>query len=128
MPLPRALARFNRRVTNRFFMRRPAWLRPPGFAVVVHRGRVSGREYRTPISAFRRRGGYVVALTYGPRAEWVRNVLAAGGCGLERHGRRLRLTNPRVVRDPARRLVPLPVRLVLRLLSADHFLLLDAAA
>jgi deazaflavin-dependent oxidoreductase (nitroreductase family) len=127
VPLPAALARFNRRVTNPLLMRRPAGLGPPGYAVMIHRGRISGREYRTPISAFRRPGGYVVALTYGPRADWVRNVLAAGECRLERRGRRVRLVNPRVVRDPARRLVPQPVRLVLRLVGADHFLLLDAA-
>jgi deazaflavin-dependent oxidoreductase (nitroreductase family) len=125
--LPAALARFNRRVTNPLLMRWPAGVRPPSYAVIIHRGRASGREYRTPISAFRRPGGYVVALTYGPRADWVRNVLAAGECRLERRGRHVRLTNPRVVRDPARRLVPQPVRLVLRLIGADHFLLLDRA-
>jgi hypothetical protein len=69
----------------------------------------------------------VVALTYGPGTDWVRNVLAAGECRLERRGRRVRLVNPRVVRDPARRLVPQPVRLVLPLIGADHFLLLDRA-
>lgn len=127
MPLPAAVARFNRRVTNPLLMRRPAGLGPPGYAVVIHRGRASGREYRTPISAFRRPGGYAVALTYGPGADWVRNVLAAGECLLERRGRRVRLTNPRVARDPRRRLVPLPVRLVLRIIGADHFLLLDRA-
>ena len=30
-----------------------------------------------------RPGGYVIALTYGPDADWVKNVLAAGGCELE---------------------------------------------
>ena len=128
MPLPAALARFNRRVTNPLLMRGLGGLRPPGYAVVVHHGRRSGRAYRTPISVFRRRGGYVVALTYGPRTDWLRNVLAAGECLLERRGRRVRLANPRVVRDPRRRLVPLPVRLVLRLVGADYFLLLDASA
>ena len=125
MPLPTALARFNRRVTNR--LTRRIARRRPGFAVVVHRGRTSGRVYRTPVNAFERPGGYVVALTYGPRADWVRNVLAAGECLLETRGRRVRLTNPRLVRDPARRLVPLPVRLILRLIGVDYFLQLDAA-
>ena len=128
MPLPVALARFNCRVTNPLLMRGVVGLRPPGYAVVIHRGRASGRVYRTPVSVFRRGGRYAVALTYGPRTDWLRNVLAAGECLLERRGRRIRLANPRVVRDPRRRLVPRPVRLALRLLGADYFLLLDAAA
>jgi deazaflavin-dependent oxidoreductase (nitroreductase family) len=125
MPLPRALARFNKRVTNR--IGRLLAPRLPGAGVIVHRGRRSGREYRTPISAFRRPGGYAVALTYGPEAEWVQNVLTAGGGVLETGGRRVLVTNPRVIRDPARRLVPPLVRDILSLIGADVFLLLDEA-
>jgi deazaflavin-dependent oxidoreductase (nitroreductase family) len=125
MPLPRALARFNRRVTNQLTGRFAG--RAPAFAIVVHRGRVSGREYRTPVNAFRRRGGgYVIALTYGPDTQWTRNVLAQGGCALEARGRRVEAGNPRVVRDPARRLVPAPVRPILRLIGVDLFLELDS--
>ena len=124
MPLPRSLARFNRRVTNPLTRSFAGHL--PGFAIVVHRGRSTGRQYRTPVNAFRRPGGgYVLALTYGPDAQWVRNVLAQGGCVLEVRGRRVELGNPRVVQDPARRPVPAPVRAVLRLIGVDFFLELD---
>jgi deazaflavin-dependent oxidoreductase (nitroreductase family) len=119
------LARFNRRVTNR--VTGGVAGRLPGFGIVVHRGRRSGREYRTPLNVFRRPGGYAIALTYGPDAEWVKNVLAAGGSLLETRGHRVRLTNPRVVRDPARRPVPPLVRDVLGLIGVDAFLLLDDA-
>jgi deazaflavin-dependent oxidoreductase (nitroreductase family) len=125
MPIPAAVARFNRRVTNPLTRRFAGRL--PGFAIVVHRGRSSGRVYRTPVNAFARPGGYVVALTYGPRADWVRNVLAAGECLLVVRGRRLRMTNPRVVHDPARHGMPPPVRLILGLVDVDDFLLLDRA-
>ncbi len=124
MVLPRALARFNRKVTNP--IGRTVAGRVPGSGIVVHRGRRSGRAYRTPVAVFRRSGGYAVALTYGPGAEWVRNVLAAGGAVLEQGDRRTRLMNPRVVVDPDRRFVPPWVRVPLRLLGADAFLLLDA--
>jgi deazaflavin-dependent oxidoreductase (nitroreductase family) len=125
MPLPRALARFNRRVTNQVTGRFAGHM--PAFAVVVHRGRVSGREYRTPVNAFQRRGGgYVIAMTYGPDSQWTRNVLAQGGCTLEIRGRRVEAGNPRIVRDPARRLVPAPVRPILRLIDVDLFLELDS--
>jgi deazaflavin-dependent oxidoreductase (nitroreductase family) len=125
MPLPRSLARFNRRVTNRVF--RIFAGRVPGVAVVVHRGRSTGREYRTPVSAFKRSGGgFTIALFYG-QSQWARNVLANGGCDLEVVGRRLAMTNPRVVHDPTRRAVPAPVRPILRLIDVDDFIQLDPA-
>ena len=124
MPLPRSLARINRRVTNRVTRSFAGHL--PGFAIIVHRGRVTGRQYRTPVNAFRRPdGGYLVALTYGPDTEWVRNVVRHGGCTLEVRGRRVELTSPRIVRDPARRAVPAPVGAVLSLIGVDSFLELD---
>jgi len=123
MPLPRALARLNRRITNPITRRVAGRL--PGFAIVVHHGRVSGRTYRTPVNAFRQPAGYVIALTYGPHAQWLQNVLAGGGCVLEVGGRQLAMTNPRLLRDPTRHLAPPPVRLILHLLGVDWFLTLD---
>src|SRR3954470_10163015 len=104
MPISMAVARFNRRVTNRITGPIAGWA--PGFGIVIHRGRSSGREYRTPINVFRRRGGFAVALTYGPESQWVKNVLAAGGCRIVTGGREHVLTNPRLIRDPRRRGVP----------------------
>ena len=123
MPLPPCLARFNRTVTNRVTRLVAGHL--PGFGIVVHVGRRSGRRYRTPVNAFRRPGGYVIALTYGEVADWIRNVLAAGGCELERRGRLVELTAPRVVVDRRAEPVPAPVRPVLRLIGVDHLLELD---
>jgi hypothetical protein len=84
MPLriARRVARFNRAVTNPIQLQY-AWLLPP-WAVILHRGRRSGRLYRTPVNVFPRPGGCVVALTYGPQSDWVRNVLAAGSWGEDR--------------------------------------------
>ncbi len=123
MPLPRTLARFNRRVTNPFA--RTFAARLPGGGIITHRGRRSGREYRTPIAVFRQPSGYAVPLTYGPDAEWVRNILAAGSATLETGGRPIQVTNPRVVHDPKHRFVPRLVGDILTLLGADAFLLLD---
>jgi hypothetical protein len=36
------------------------------------------------------------------------------------------MTNPRLLRDPTRRLMPVPVRLVLSLIDVDWFLTLDS--
>jgi len=76
------------------------------------------------VNVFRTADGYAIALTYGPNAEWVKNVLAAGGCELEVRGRRRRLVEPRVIVDPRRRLVPAAVRAILRLVGVSHFLIL----
>jgi len=124
MPLPGALARFNRVVTNRILGVLAPWL--PPFAVVVHRGRRSGREYRTPVWAFHRGGRYVFVLTYGSRADWVRNLFAAGGCGLVRLGGRVALTRPRLIRaESGRGLVPFVVEFAIRAMGVREFLLLE---
>jgi deazaflavin-dependent oxidoreductase (nitroreductase family) len=122
MPLPQSLARFNRKGTNRITRPLAAWL--PGFGVVTHTGRTSGRVFTTPVNAFRRPGGWVFALTYG-QGDWVRNVMHAGGASLRTRGRDHGITNPRVERDPARRAVPGPVRAILGWLAVDEFLYVD---
>ncbi|GAB2958721.1 nitroreductase [Amycolatopsis acidiphila] len=101
--------------------------RAPGFGKIIHRGRKSGREYRTPVNVFKAPKGYVVALTYGPDADWVRNVLAAGGCGLETMGRQVALTNPRIVHDEQRTATPFVVRQILGVVGVTEFLYLDQA-
>ncbi|HLH58349.1 MAG TPA: nitroreductase family deazaflavin-dependent oxidoreductase [Streptosporangiaceae bacterium] len=125
MTLPKRLARLNRAGLNRLTRRIAPRL--PGLGVVVHRGRRSGRVYRTPVNVFAQPDGYVFALTYGPDADWVRNVLAAGGCELLTHGRRVRLTEPRVFRDETRAAIRAPERYVLPLLRVSDFLAMKTA-
>ena len=123
MPFPRPLARINRRVTNP--VARLVAGRLPPLAIVEHRGRRSGAAYRTPVMAFRDGDRFAVALTYGPDADWVRNVLAEGGCTLEHGRRRLPLTAPHLLHgETGRERLPLPVRLALRLLRVDDYLYL----
>jgi deazaflavin-dependent oxidoreductase (nitroreductase family) len=123
--LGRRVAWLNRRVTNRITRPLAGWL--PGFGVVEHAGRRSGRPYRTPVNVFRAGASYVIALTYGIESDWVQNVLAAGGCDLVTRGHRHRLTAPAIVHDERRRLVPAPVRPVLRLLRVGDLLRLEQA-
>ncbi len=125
MPLSRRVAESNRKYLNRLSIRVTGRL--PGFGIVGHVGRRSGRLYRTPINVFRRGDGYRIGLTYGDRAEWVRNVLAAGECTLTTRGRTLRLVDPVVITDPSRRSFPLPVRFVLGRIHAVQYLQLRIA-
>jgi deazaflavin-dependent oxidoreductase (nitroreductase family) len=120
------LARFNRRLFNPV-VRTFAGRRGSTVAVVVHRGRRSGRRYRTPVLAFRANDGYVVALFYGADGDWVGNVLAAGSCTLERGGRQVELTAPRMLDiSDGVTLVPAPMRPALRLLRVTRVLRLSA--
>jgi deazaflavin-dependent oxidoreductase (nitroreductase family) len=124
MPLSRRLARFNRRFTNRLTRQVAGWA--PGFAIVIHSGRRSGREFETPVNVFRSGDFYVFALTYG-ESEWVKNVLAAGTCRIRTRRRELTLVDPVRRKDPTRRLATIPARWILRLIKVEDFLLLREA-
>jgi deazaflavin-dependent oxidoreductase (nitroreductase family) len=125
MAIPRTVGRWNKVGLNRVTRHIAPWL--PGFGVVVHRGRRSGRIYRTPVNVFATEGGYRFALTYGPNTDWVRNVLAAGGCELETRGRAVRLVGPRLYHDERRHGIRPLERRILRLLGVADFLALRTA-
>jgi deazaflavin-dependent oxidoreductase (nitroreductase family) len=121
----RWLAAFNLAVTNRITSRFAARL--PGFGILTHVGRKSGRDYRTPVNVFRAREGFLIALTYGRESEWVKNVLAAGGCQLETRRVRYQLSAPTIVHDPTRRRFPLPVRMILGIIGTNDFMQLSTS-
>jgi deazaflavin-dependent oxidoreductase (nitroreductase family) len=91
MPMPRWLAQVNKRVFNPLTMRRGA------SPVLIHIGRSSGRTYRTPLDAHPLPDGYVFIPMYGPRTDWLRNVLASGTARLAIDGKEIELVSPQVV-------------------------------
>jgi deazaflavin-dependent oxidoreductase (nitroreductase family) len=100
MQLPQRLARFNRHVTNPIQRMWAGWA--PSFGILEHVGRKSGKPYRTPLSVFNTDDGVAILLTYGPDRDWLKNITAAGGAKMRRHGKTFAVTNPRVVsRDEA---------------------------
>lgn len=122
-PLPRWLARANRRVTNRVLGLAAPHV--PGFGVLTHVGSRTGREHTAVVNVFRSGAGYRIALTYGRESDWVRNVLAAGGCTLLTRGRRITLVDPRLVHDPSRSWAPPVVRQVLGVIGAADSMVLS---
>jgi len=91
-----AVRRMNKAVLN------PRQLRTAGTEgayadVIDHVGRSSGRPYRTPIVVVPVEDGFVVALPYGTRADWVKNVLAAGSATIVHAGSTYRVDRPEVV-------------------------------
>lgn len=95
MKAPRALARFNKRVTNPIQSTYAPHLAP--WAIITHVGRKSGQTYRTPVVGFRSGSTFAVVLFYGPESDWVRNVRSAGSATITRRGRDLTWSNLRVV-------------------------------
>ena len=119
MVLPRALAKANRYVTNPVLGLIAG--RAPGFGFVLHKGRKSGRPYRTPVLVFIDGDTYRIALTYGRDVDWVKNIRAAGGFALETRGRTVELTDPVVLQDTKASWAPLGVRQTLNVISAEYY-------
>jgi deazaflavin-dependent oxidoreductase (nitroreductase family) len=95
MRVPRAVAQFNRRVTNPVARSLTPWL--PGLGTLEHVGRKSGRHYRTPLLVFKTQDGFVILIGYGPQTDWLKNVLAGGPTVLHKRGKALALASPRIV-------------------------------
>ena len=113
MQLPQWLARFNRHITNPIQRLWAGWA--PTFGILEHVGRRSGTTYRTPLTVFSTDTGVAILLTYGPNRDWLKNITAAGGAEMRRHGRTIRLADPQVVskseaaphvKGPMRRVFP----------------------
>lgn len=119
MPLPRAVARFNRVATNR--ITEPLAAHLPAFAVLVHRGRVSGSEYRTPVNCWVDDRAAVVALTYGRDTDWLKNLRAAGGGVVLSRGWEHRVGSPVLIGPVVPDAIPGPIRLILNLLDVHEF-------
>ena len=119
-PRTRFIQPFTTHILNRFT--RLFVHRVPGFAIISHRGRKSGRIHRTPMNVFRDGDDYLFALTYSSNVQWVKNVLAAGEADLRIGDKTIHLTAPQVFVDPTRRLMPLPVRFMLGVMRVSEFL------
>ena len=122
MPLSRGLARFNRVITNRISRPLARWL--PGFAVLVHRGRNSGAEYRTPLNAWLGDDDVIVALTYGRDTDWLKNVTAANGGEIIAGRKSYRVGPPQLIGSEGMSRMPVIARPILRSIDVDEFALL----
>ncbi len=68
----------------------------PGFSVIKHRGRTSGKPYETIVTAYRKGDVLAIALAHG-KTNWVKNVLAAGEADVHFIRKDVHVTNPRVL-------------------------------
>ncbi len=112
-------------------------LSPAPIVVLTHRGRRSGKTYRTPVEVIARDdqvGEIVVSPMWGERSHWYRNVIAGGLVEASRDGepqemawRRLSDDEKREAIAAYRREHPLYSRVILRMLVSVHGLEGDPA-
>ena len=124
MPIPMRIAKFNKHVTNKLFFIFAGWL--PPFAIIHHEGRRSGRSYRTPVLAFPTETGFLFALTYGKKVDWVRNLVANDGGILEYNGEKPQFSGVKLGKyEECEELFPKWVRRSLRRISVADCLLVE---
>jgi deazaflavin-dependent oxidoreductase (nitroreductase family) len=116
---------FNKYVTNKLLIH-VAGKKFGHFAILTHTGRKTGKVYKTPIIAEPIDGGFMIALTYGKKVDWLANVLAGGSCSLFWKEKEYSLSKPEIV-DPETGLKAFPSTLskVLRKAGVEYFLRLS---
>ena len=126
-PVQNAIRRLNRGFTNPRVLRNAGT--PGASASVVHHvGRVSGTEYQTPVVVVPAEPGLVIALPYGPRVDWVRNVFASSEARIQHEGAPIRAVQPRLASlAEVNHLFPTKEQRMHRLYGVNEFLVLRPA-
>ena len=73
----------------------------PFWGVVQHRGRRSGKTYRTPIAIRSTPDGFVLPLPFGDGVDWCRNLLAGGGGIVHFRGVDYTVVQPEIIDGPS---------------------------
>jgi deazaflavin-dependent oxidoreductase (nitroreductase family) len=69
----------------------------PLYGVLEHRGRRSGKVFRTPVVVQATEDGFLVPMPWGERTDRYRNVRAAGECTIRWNGRDYPLVQPELL-------------------------------
>ena len=85
------------RVINPLVMRLAGTRLLPLYGVIHHRGRRSGKEFRTPVVVRPTPDGFIVPMPWGEGTDWYRNVRAAGACTIHWKGRDYAVVDPVVL-------------------------------
>lgn len=94
-PIQNALRMFTR--VMRPVALRSAGQEGSGTSVVRHAGRRSGRTYETPVVAARHDDSFLIALPYGKRTDWLKNVLDKGSATIVTNGHTYDVDRPEVI-------------------------------
>lgn len=115
---------FNKRVTNRLTMK---FAGKRIYAVLHHQGRKSGKAFKTPVVAVPVEDGFIIPLPYGDKVDWCRNILAAGECQMQLHGRMYHLKSPQFI-EPAVALPAFPGWVQYLLRDTTQYLKMECAS
>lgn len=127
-PVIDAVRRLNRSVTNPRVMRTAGSVDTPT-SLIRHVGRISGRAYETPVDTIATLDGILIALPYGTRADWVRNVLAAGSATVVSRGESFAVEAPVITTtDEVADRIPPRTRATLRIFGVSECLFLSRSA
>src|SRR5215217_8751088 len=94
-PLNDAVRVFNKHILNPVMMilDRHHW-----YATILrHKGRHSGKEYVTPLTAQPTEDGFVIPLSYGEGVDWLKNLRATGRVTIETRDGTYTVGDPEVV-------------------------------
>jgi deazaflavin-dependent oxidoreductase (nitroreductase family) len=117
-----AARRFHHTVGNRVQMRSAGT--PGTFSSVIrHQGRRTGNTYETPVWAVPTEDGFVIAIVYGSRSDWFKNVMASGAAAIVHKGQTYPVNQPEVVpMETARAYFPATLQRTHRLIRVDRCL------
>lgn len=87
---------FNKYVTNKILIH-VAGKRFGHFAIIYHTGRKNRTQYQTPIIVEPIENGFVIALTYGRKVDWLANVMSIGCCTLRWKNQGFQLVQPELI-------------------------------
>jgi deazaflavin-dependent oxidoreductase (nitroreductase family) len=109
---------------NRLTLRLARWGHGP-FTLLRHTGRITGKQFETPLILAAVPGGFVAELTYGPGVNWYRNLVAGGEATVVRGRSEWSIVGVEVLdRDSGLAAFRLPASAVLRLLRRREFRIL----
>jgi hypothetical protein len=124
-PVVDFIRRMNRSATNPRVMR-TAGTAQTHTSVIQHIDRKSGCTYETPIDTIETCSGLLIALPYGTRADWLRNVLDAGSATVVTNGERVDVNRPTIVAiSDLAESIPRRTMRMLRLFGVNQYLHLE---
>jgi deazaflavin-dependent oxidoreductase (nitroreductase family) len=128
MMFPNRMRYVAKHVINRLTIRNAGSAKSP-FALLRHVGRRSGKAFETPIMVEPLGEDFVIALTYGPKVDWYRNLQANGKGMLIWHGKAYTIEQLEPLdRSIGLRVHHLHEQVILRIMNVQHFVRVKVSA
>jgi deazaflavin-dependent oxidoreductase (nitroreductase family) len=128
MMFPNRMRYIAKNVINRLTIRNAGSAKSQ-FAILHHVGRRSGKDFETPIMVAPLGEDFVLALTYGPKVDWYRNLQANGKGTLIWHGKTYTIERLEPLdRNAGLSAHHLHEQVILRILNVENFVRVKVSA